>query len=127
MAKQKVLVAEDDKVAQLLYRKGLPDETFDLKIVNNGEEALELFAEWQPDIVLLDYSMPILNGYLTLKTLRQSIEGKAATIIMVTSMADKDNIVACAKVGIDGYIVKPFKTGELATKIIGLHNAKKKQ
>jgi CheY-like chemotaxis protein len=121
----KLLIAEDDKVTQALYRKGLPENLCATRIVDNGEEAIVLFNEWQPDIILLDYSMPVLNGYQALKAIRGSETGKKTTIIMVTSMADKSNIVACAKLGIQGYIVKPFKTGEIALKIFQLHKAKK--
>lgn len=121
----KILIAEDDKVTQALYAKGLPGNLCSIKIVPNGEDAIALFEEWQPDIILLDYSMPVVNGYQALKTIRASEKGKKPTIIMVTSMQDKDNIIACAKIGIQGYIVKPFKTGEIALKIFQLHKAKK--
>ena len=125
MALPKILIAEDDKVTQALYKKGIPEKICSIKIVDNGEEAIALFEKWQPDIVLLDYSMPIVNGYQALKTIRGSEAGKKTTIIMVTSMADKEHIVACAKLGIQGYIVKPFKTDQIGMQIFRLHKDKK--
>lgn len=124
MALPKILIAEDDRIAQALYKKGLPQKICTVKIVDNGEEAISQFIEWQPDIVLLDYSMPLVNGYQALKTIRGSKSGKTTTIIMVTSMSDRENIVACAQVGIQGYIVKPFRTDEIALKIFQLHKTR---
>ncbi len=121
----KILIAEDDKVTQALYTKGLPENICTSKIVANGAEAVSIFEKWQPDIILLDLNMPIVNGYQALKTIRASEAGKKTTIIMVTSTSDKDNIIACAQLGIQGYIVKPFKTKEIAQKILQLHKAKK--
>ena len=124
MTKPKILIAEDNKLTQVLYKQGLPAELCETQIVGNGEEALRVYNDWTPDIVLLDYSMPILNGYLALKTIREKVNDKKTTVIMVTSMNDKDHIIACAKIGIQGYIVKPFKTTEIAKKIFQLHSAK---
>jgi CheY-like chemotaxis protein len=125
MAPPKLLIAEDDKVTQALYKKGIPENLCTTKIVGNGQEAIDVYQEWQPDIILLDYSMPIVNGYQALKTIRGSEAGKKPTIIMVTSMADKDNIIACAQLGIQGYLVKPFRTDEIAVKIFQMHKARK--
>jgi len=121
----KILIAEDDKIAQTLYRQGLPATLCELKIAGNGEEALEIYRKWQPEIILLDYSMPIMNGYLALKTIRETDNDKNTCIIMITSMIDKEHIVACAQFGIQGYIVKPFKTNEIAKKILQLYKQKK--
>ncbi len=117
----KILIAEDNKLTQTLYKQGLPATLCETKIVANGEEAIAIYKEWSPNIILLDYSMPILNGYLALKAIREKENDKKTTIIMVTSMVDKEHILACAKIGIQGYIVKPFKTTEIAKQIFALH------
>jgi len=121
----KILVAEDDKLTQRLYQQGLPAALCQLKIAANGEEALAIYREWRPHIIVLDYGMPIMNGYLTLKTIRATDQDQKTTIIMVTSMSDREHILACAQFGIQGYIVKPFKTGEIAKKILQFHRARK--
>lgn len=117
----KILIAEDNKLTQTLYKQGLPASLCEIKIVSNGEEAIAVYKEWHPDIILLDYSMPILNGYLALKTIRDKEDDKTTSIIMVTSMSDKEHIIACAKIGIQGYIIKPFKTTEIAKQILELY------
>lgn len=125
--KTKILIAEDNNVTLTLYRQVLPEKLCDLKIVRDGEEALAVYKKWKPDIVLLDYNMPILNGYQTLKTIRQIENDKTTTIIMVTSSSDKDDIIACGKLGIQGYLMKPFKANEIAMKIFTLHKSAQKK
>ena len=125
MDKLKILVAEDNKVVQALYKKMLPEKLCERRIVADGEEALEIYDQWKPDVLLLDFSMPNMNGYSVLKTIRQERKDSAITIIMISSLSEKEAIVACAKIGIQGYIIKPFKTGEIAKIIFQLHRDKK--
>ena len=119
--KLKILIAEDEKVTQAIYKKGLSENLFTMRLAENGQRALEEYKEWNPDILLLDYSMPLLNGYQVLRTIRETEGDKKVSIIMVTADSDKANIIACAKLGIHGYIVKPFKANELSAKIIQLY------
>ncbi len=123
MDKLKILVADDDKTVQLLYQKGLPEDKFDIKIVGDGSEALETYNSWKPDIVVLDIMMPVKSGYKALKEIRESEEGKdeKTVVIMATAMADKNDIMDCLKLGIQGYMVKPFKHTEIAGKIIACY------
>lgn len=117
----KILIAEDDKVIQALYRKGLPENLCELRIAGDGEEAIKIYNEWRPDIILLDLGLPHINGFQTLKAIRTVLKDTTTTIIMVTSISEKSEIMACAKMGIQGYIVKPFKTGEIAARILQIH------
>lgn len=121
----KILIAEDEKVTQKLYQVALPKELCQHKIASDGEEAMQLYDEWQPDIVILDFNMPNCNGYQVLKTIRNIRQDKSTVIIMVTGKPDKDSIVACAKLGVQGYIVKPFVARELAPKIIKIYKESK--
>ncbi|MBA3016318.1 MAG: response regulator [Proteobacteria bacterium] len=126
MAPLKVLIAEDEKVTQRVYQASLPGTLCQCKIADNGEDAIRLYDEWKPDVVLLDFSMPTLNGYQVLKTIREERRDKATVIIMVTGQSDKDSIVACAKLGVHGYIVKPFINKQLAPKIVKIYRDSKK-
>ncbi len=127
MPKLKILVAEDDKVIQKLYEQGLPDKLFERRIVPNGAEALEVYKEWQPDIVVLDFLMPEMNGFGVLSEIREGCGDKSTTVIMVSSVSEKKEILACAKLGIQGYIVKPFITQSLAPTIVGHHKSAKQK
>jgi DNA-binding response OmpR family regulator len=116
----KILVAEDEKMIQKIYQASLPESLFLLKIVGDGEEAIRLYDEWQPDIIVLDCIMPLLNGFQVLKLIREERQDKS-TVIVVTGESDKDTIIACAKLGVNGYMVKPFVEEELAPKIFKIY------
>jgi DNA-binding response OmpR family regulator len=122
MPKQKILIAEDSKIERELYEQVLLGSIFDKVIVSDGEAALKSYQEWEPDIVLLDINMPLMNGFQVLKAIRDKHNDKKTTIIMATSSSDKADVVACAKYGIQGYMVKPFMFGELNQVIMKFHN-----
>ncbi len=125
--KLKILIAEDEEVArqmlQIAFRDG---EQFETRLSSDGEEALVAFKAWQPDIVLLDIVMPHMNGFTALKAIRQTLHDKATTVIMVSSVTDKQDIVACVKLGIQGYVLKPFEVKTLAATVLGYHRQHKK-
>jgi CheY-like chemotaxis protein len=126
MALLKILIAEDEKVTQKIYQASLPVALCQHKIVGDGEEAIRVYNEWKPDVVLLDFGLPHLNGYQVLKTIRGEHRDKDTVIIMVTGQSDKESIVACAKLGVQGYIVKPFVNKDLAPKIFKIYRENKK-
>lgn len=118
MDKLKILIAEDDKLAQIIYEDGLPDDSYEKRFANNGEEAIEMYKSWKPDILVLDLIMPIKSGYAVLKEIRQmEAPDKATAIIIASSMADKEDILDCAKLGIQGYITKPIDPSKINDKI----------
>ena len=125
--KLKILIAEDEEVArqmlQIAFRDG---EQFETRLATDGEEALVAFKSWQPDIVLIDIMMPQMNGFETLQTIRQTLNDTTTTVIMVSAVTDKQDIVACAKLGIQGYVLKPFQAKTLAETVVGYHRQHKK-
>ena len=121
MEKLKVLVVEDNKVAQKLYDHGLVSAVFDKRFVDNGKDALEVYSSWQPDIIMLDYIMPVMDGYSVLKEIRENIGDNSTIIIMVTFMYPEEGLRDCFKLGIQGYIVKPFKFREITDVILNYY------
>ena len=125
--KLKILIAEDEEVTRHLFQIAFRDEErFESRQVTNGEEALVAFKSWQPDIVLIDIMMPQMNGFETLQTIRQTLNDITTTVIMVSAVTDKQDIVACAKLGIQGYVLKPFQAKTLAETVVGYHRQHKK-
>ncbi len=120
--KKKLLIAEDSKIEQELYKQILLSSIFDKVIVSDGDAALKSYQEWEPDIVLLDINMPLMNGFQVLKAIRDTHNDKKTTIIMATSSSEKADVVACAKYGVQGYMVKPFPSEELNQVIMKFHN-----
>ena len=125
MPKLKILVAEDNKVIQKLYEQELPEKLFERRIVSNGNDALAVYKKWLPDIVVLDILMPEVNGFEVLSEIREANKDESTTVIIVSSVSEKKEILACAQLGIQGYIVKPFIPHSLASTIVGHHKSAK--
>jgi DNA-binding response OmpR family regulator len=118
MEKLKVLVVEDDRNVRIIYDAGLSGEVFEKQFVGNGKDALQVYQSWRPDIILLDMMLPEVSGYSLLKTVREEILDATTTIIMSTCISGKVDVLACVKVGVQGYIVKPFTHKEIADKVL---------
>ena len=122
MAKLKILIAEDEAVTGQLFQIAFRDlERYEIQLVTNGEDALAAYKKWHPDIMLLDIMMPNMNGFRTLQVIRETLADVTTTVIMISSVVDKGEIVACAKLGIQGYIVKPFESKTLAQTVVNYH------
>lgn len=126
MSKIKILIAEDEDVTRKLYTIAFRDEKFELHFAENGEDTLTAYKTLQPEILILDIMMPVMNGYQTLEVLRKTIHDTKTTVVMASAIADKKEILACATLGIQGYIIKPFTTKKLAETVLSYHRSNKK-
>jgi DNA-binding response OmpR family regulator len=122
--KIKILVVEDEHTTQLLYEKGLFNQIFDKKIVVSGKEAIVVYDEWHPDIIILDIYLPEMTGYQVLKKIRATIKDTKTTIVMATSLSGSEDVISCMKLGVEGYIIKPFSLQEIGIKILGYYAKK---
>ena len=114
----KILVVEDSPPMNLLYDRGLPDTIFEKRFAKDGQEGLIVYEEWRPDVIVLDVMLPVLTGYSVLKKIRNSFKDKSTTIIMSTSLSKEDDVKSMMKLGIQGYIVKPFNIREIGRRIL---------
>jgi DNA-binding response OmpR family regulator len=110
----KVLLADDDvdhldMVGYILRREG-----FVVSVATDGRDALRIWEDEQPDIVLLDLRMPTVNGFEVLRTVRQSAQ---TPVIIVSACADEDEIVRGLQSGADDYITKPFNPRQLVARV----------
>jgi len=120
----RILVVEDDLTTRLLYDKGLFSQVFDKKMAVSGKEAILAYDEWHPDIIVLDIYLPEMTGYQVLKEIRTTIEDRKTTIVMATALSGSEDVLSCMKLGIDGYIVKPFHLREIGEKILSYYAKK---
>ncbi len=104
-----VLIVDDDETLQLVMQSSLEEEGLIVKIVRSGEEALEVFPDICPDIVILDVMMPGMDGFATFEELRKLPEGKNTPIIMITAADDLDCICRAYAIGATDFITKPMK------------------
>lgn len=121
MSKIKILVVEDDESIRDLYDMGLSKDMFEKRFAMNGQDALDIYKAWQPDIIVLDIVMPVMTGYSVLQEIRENAGDNKTTIIMSSSMSTKDDMRDCSKLGIQGYITKPFKYKEVGNIIINCY------
>jgi len=111
---QKILIVEDDSnIAQLLHLY-LEKEGFETQIAPDGGKAVELFRSFEPDLVLLDIMLPVMDGWSVLKKIRA--ESKAP-VIMLTAKGETDDKITGLEQGADDYIVKPFETKEVLARV----------
>ncbi len=103
-----VLIAEDNGVNRELLRELLEMRGHTVVEACNGEEALRLLDQSKPEILLLDLGMPVLDGYATVRKIRENPALAALPVLAVTAYAmqgDKERILDC---GFDGYLSKPI-------------------
>src|SRR5215204_6206463 len=110
----RVLVVDDEPRMIGFIRMNLELEGHQVIEAHNGLEALDLIRTQLPDIVLLDVMMPELDGFETLRMLREFSD---IPVIMLTAKADENDIVYGLELGADDYVTKPFGPRELSSRI----------
>ncbi len=114
-----ILVAEDNEVNQLVFSQILNGLDLTYRIAGNGRTAVELYRTLKPKLILMDVSMPEMNGYEATRAIRQleSESGTHTPIIGVTAHALKGDREKCIEAGMDDYLPKPVSPDRLSTKI----------
>ena len=125
MGRLKVLIADDAETMRKMYEITLPEELFELHMASDGQQAMNLFEELKPDIMLLDVVMPVKTGFTVLKEIRDmhpplkpGATEKGTVILMATSMDSKNDIMDCVRLGINGYLVKPINRQTISERLI---------
>ncbi|UJW74418.1 PAS-domain containing protein [Rhizobium sp. SL42] len=117
----KVLIAEDNQVNQIVFRQILSGSDIDYRIVGNGEEALNALNDTPVDLILMDVSMPVMNGHQAAVIIRAQEarrgKGEHVPIIGVTAHALDSDREACLASGMDDYLSKPISPELLMRKI----------
>ena len=114
IAKQKILVVDDDVNIAELISLYLTKECFDTLIVNDGEAAIQQFASYQPNLVLLDLMLPGIDGYEVCREIRKS---STVPIIMLSAKGEIFDKVLGLELGADDYVIKPFDSKELVARV----------
>ncbi|NVM77525.1 DNA-binding response OmpR family regulator [Duganella sp. SG902] len=114
MSQAKVLVVEDDIDSASVLDAYLRKDGFAVCMAHDGAHAIQLHAQWQPDLVLLDVMLPLVSGTDVLSTIRRASD---TPVIMVTAIADEPNKLGALKYGADDYIVKPYSPKEVVARV----------
>ena len=114
----KILVIDDSEIIRLIVTRAFKLCDCIVLEAENGEIGLTVAGREKPDVILLDYMMPVLDGYGTLTRLRSDADLKSTPVIMLTAEAGRDTVIKIAQLGVRGYLVKPFK-GDLLVERVG--------
>ena len=116
-AQRTVLLIDDESNARKVTKLLLEREGFRVLTAATGEEGLILAKVERPDVILLDVMMPKMNGYETLKRLRDDVDTAAVPVIMVTARGTEHDIATSFRLGAVFHIEKPYETRDLLNKL----------
>jgi diguanylate cyclase (GGDEF)-like protein/PAS domain S-box-containing protein len=104
---QLILVVDDDPVTRIYLEKALKEEGYDVLVAENGEKALEIYKQNNPDMVVLDVMMPLMNGFEVCKHIREQEKDINTPVLMLTGLDDVESIEKSFEHGATDFVVKP--------------------
>ena len=117
VSKQKILIVDDDVNIAELISLYLTKECYDTRMVHDGEEALAVYEQYQPNLILLDLMLPGIDGYQVCREIRKKSN---CPIIMITAKGETFDKVLGLELGADDYLTKPFHLAELNARVKSL-------
>jgi len=120
MAKPLILVLEDDAALATMLRYNLEKEAFRVDEATDGPEAITRISETTPDLVLLDWMLPVMSGLEVCRQIRRRPDTRHLPVIMVTARVEDQDAVRGLNTGADDYITKPFSIDALLARIRAL-------
>ena len=116
MDQKHILIVDDDVNMLKLLRMFLQD-TYKVSVVDSGKLALDFVVKHTPDLILLDYMMPLFDGPHVMEILRKREETKHVPILFLTSVSERDKILKCLALNPQGYLIKPISQEELKARV----------
>jgi two-component system cell cycle response regulator len=126
MSAPKILSVDDSRMIHTLINKGFAPYDVQMLFASNGAEGLEAAAREMPDVILLDVTMPVMDGIECLSKLKADPSLKDIPVIMLTAEAGKENVLKIAKMGVRDYIVKPFTESAVLDRVSRIVDLKPK-
>ena len=113
---QKILSVDDSKTVRRMLARVFQPYDCTLCEAANGEEGLAVAAREKPDLIVLDYNMPVMDGITMLRRLREDAALRNTPVIMLTAETSATNMAVAARLGARDYITKPFQEDRLVAK-----------
>lgn len=111
---EKILIVEDEAILQETLSFNFKKEGYEVETAGDGVEGLRLARDWQPDLVILDVMLPLLDGFEVCKALRAETD---IPILLLTARVEEIDRVVGFEIGADDYITKPFSMRELIARV----------
>ena len=117
--KKKILSIDDSATMRMMLRKTVEELGYEFLEASEGNKGLQVLSNQAENIylILLDWNMPGMNGLEFLQKVKTNIQYQSIPIIMVTTEAEKENVIKALQYGVKNYILKPFTNEELTQKI----------
>jgi len=112
-----VLLVDDELVTRKIVSHQLEVNNYRVLLAENGHEAMKLVLDKKPDLVLMDISMPVMNGFVALRMMRQVYDSAQLPVIMMTSSAEESQVAECFESGANDYISKPIQPAGMLARI----------
>lgn len=113
----KILIADDDPIVRAVVARVVRQSSDDLIETENGLDALQAIERDDPDVLITDLQMPVLDGFELVQTVRASVRHRAMPIVCLSSVSDRDAIARLAEMGITDYVLKPIRPRDLAERL----------
>ena len=113
---KKILTIDDSTTVRMIMKRAFRPYDCAICEAANGQIGLEVAAREKPDLIILDITMPVMDGVTMLTKLKQNPEVKAIPVIMLTAESGRDNVAAIASLGVTSYLVKPFEDKQIVEK-----------
>ena len=113
----KILTVDDSRTIRLIVGRAFKAYECDIVEAANGEEGLAAAAREKPDLIILDVTMPVMDGVTMLTKLKADDALKGTPVIMLTAESGRENVLQIARLGVRDYLVKPFKEEQLIEKV----------
>ena len=109
----KILTIDDSRTIRMIVKRAFQQFNCEIIEAENGMEGLALAVKENPDLIVLDITMPVMTGIEMLSKLKADSDLSKIPVIMLTAESGKDNVMHIVKMGVNDYIVKPFKGDQL--------------
>jgi len=113
----RILSIDDSKTIRLLLARLFRPFACELMEAANGEEGLAVASRENPDLIILDYNMPVMDGITMLRKMREDPGLKRTPVIMLTADSGLQSLATVARLGVRDYVTKPFREEELLGKV----------
>ncbi|PNQ72558.1 response regulator [Hanstruepera neustonica] len=119
---KKILIVDDEPNIVMTLEYAFKKQDFEVYIARDGSEALKILKKDVPDVILLDIMMPNVDGYQTLKFIKEQASLKNTKVVFLTAKNKASDIEKGLKLGADKYLLKPFSVKKIVSEILELLN-----
>jgi CheY-like chemotaxis protein/anti-sigma regulatory factor (Ser/Thr protein kinase) len=116
----KALVVDDNRTNLIALQAMLERFGYEVVTAHDGADGLAVFQLEQPDLVVMDVVMPVMDGYEATRRIKRQCDGRFVPVIFITSLSGTDDLVKCVDAGGDDFIVRPFDMAILEAKLVAL-------